>query len=377
MTDGPFGDIPFFRELQKLLSSSSGPVNLEIARQIAGAVISQSQDGYPDAESQKRYADDVRNAELILSGYTRLEAEEPAAVKVLNRRGWLDVALPGWTWVLASVAKAFTKPLSEQTPEGGMAGAEAMMGQVMPLMMGLQAGSLIGHLANDALGSHDLPLPPPDDHLILVLPNAASVASDYRFDIPEFQRWLALRETAHHLVTRSAGWVPSYHRSLVTDLIDSIDIDMTDIESRLTELQSGGLEALSGSSQSGEALPIVQTARHDAALARLRAFLAVFHGYATHASSAVADELIPSAGQIREGMTRHGAAPSEGKRALSSLLGLALDRSLQEAGVTFCAAVVSLRGIAELNRVWTAPDNLPAPEEIKDPFSWMERVLDV
>lgn len=374
MTDQPFGDIPFFRELQKLLSSSTGPVNLEIARQVAGAVIPHSQDPYPDKDVQKRYGERVRSAELILSGYTRLAVEEPASVAVLNRRTWLDIALPGWGWVLEGIANAFTKTLSEQGHEEGP-GIGTMMGQVMPLMMGLQAGSLIGHLSNDVLGSYDQPLPPPGDRLVLVLPNAASVATDYGFDMSEFERWLALREAAHALVMRSVPWAPAYHRSLIGELIDSIDIDMGDIESRLIELQSGGLEALSGGGQN-EVLPIVQTERHSAALERLRAFVSLFHGYAMHASSAVAGELIPDAGKINEGMTRQAAVSSEGKRALDSLLGLALDRSVHEAGVTFCAAVVSLRGIAELNQVWIAPDNLPTLAEVKDPFAWMERVLE-
>jgi uncharacterized protein (DUF2342 family) len=26
--------------------------------------------------------------------------------------------------------------------------------------------------------------------------------------------------------------------------------------------------------------------------------------------------------------------------------------------------------------VWDAPDNLPSSEEIRDPFQWMERVLE-
>jgi uncharacterized protein (DUF2342 family) len=34
-----------------------------------------------------------------------------------------------------------------------------------------------------------------------------------------------------------------------------------------------------------------------------------------------------------------------------------------------------LHGIDALNRVWEAPDNLPALAEIKDPFAWIERVV--
>ncbi|HZA20057.1 MAG TPA: hypothetical protein VE889_04305, partial [Actinomycetota bacterium] len=39
MTQEPFGDIPLFREIQRLLQAGGGgPINLEIARQVATAV---------------------------------------------------------------------------------------------------------------------------------------------------------------------------------------------------------------------------------------------------------------------------------------------------------------------------------------------------
>jgi uncharacterized protein (DUF2342 family) len=52
------------------------------------------------------------------------------------------------------------------------------------------------------------------------------------------------------------------------------------------------------------------------------------------------------------------------------------DRKLETSGSTFCAAIVSLKDIETLNRVWEAPDNLPTLDEIKDPFAWIERVVD-
>jgi uncharacterized protein (DUF2342 family) len=73
-------------------------------------------------------------------------------------------------------------------------------------------------------------------------------------------------------------------------------------------------------------------------------------------------------------MARRAISPSEGESLLAGLLGLSFDRGLEQAGTTFCAAVVSLKGLQLLNRVWDAPDNLPALQEIKDPFKWMERV---
>ena len=60
---------------------------------------------------------------------------------------------------------------------------------------------------------------------------------------------------------------------------------------------------------------------------------------------------------------------------LMSVLGVSVDRGVENAGRTFCNAVVGLHGLTSLNRVWEAPDNLPSIGEIKDPFTWIERVL--
>ncbi len=79
--------------------------------------------------------------------------------------------------------------------------------------------------------------------------------------------------------------------------------------------------------------------------------------------------------RIDERMERLRAAPTEGKSMLAGVLGIERDRVLEAGGRTFCAAVVKLKGISALNELWTAADNLPNLEEIKDPFSWMERVL--
>jgi uncharacterized protein (DUF2342 family) len=141
------------------------------------------------------------------------------------------------------------------------------------------------------------------------------------------------------------------------------------------DLQSKGLEGMQAGIGIEDVLPVVPSERHSRSLDRLRAFIALLHGYAHHAAAAVSDEILSNPALIEEGMTRRDASPSEGRELLYAVLGFDVDRSLQVSGATFCAAVVKLQGIEALNRVWHAPDNLPSLAEIKDPFAWMERVL--
>jgi putative hydrolase len=375
MSQEPFGDIPLFREIQRLLSSSEGPVNLEIARQVALAVATQgAQDPRPAPATTSSFDTAVHQCEGPLSGYTRLSVIEPVRSHVVGLAWWVTATLEGWRWLLDRLAGRFSGQLTglEGEPEAGP--LQAALGQVGPLLMGLQAGTLVGHLARDSLGRYDLPIPRDDDgRVFFVLANVDRAVADYGFDSEVFRRWLALHQVARHLVVSSVPWVHRYLKSLLTEVVDAVEIDASDLERRLVELQSQGMNALQEGLGASNVLPVVPTERHRRALERLHAFLALFEGYAVHAVRALAPEIVGDTARIDEGMARRDAAASTGRDLLSGLLGVSIDRDAESAGATFCAAVTRLKGPKFLNRVWDAPDNLPDTQELRDPFAWMER----
>jgi putative hydrolase len=377
MAQDPFGDIPLFRELQRLLSSGDGPVNYEIARQVGTAIATQgvSEPSVP-AETARSFAEAVHASEVVVSGYTRLPLDEPLGSRVLNRAQWVAATLDSWKWLLNRLAGRFGGELGKLGGEETAGSLQTALGQIAPLLMGIQAGTLVGHLSREMLGRYDVPIPRDDDgKLFVVAPNVEAICADYGFDADTFRRWLALQEVTRGLIVNSVAWVDRYFRGLLTEIIDSIEIDASDLERRLMELQSQGPEALQEGLGAQGALPIVPTERHQRALGRLHAFMALFEGYARQTSAAVGGEVVGDTTKIDEGMARHTLSPSDGEEMLATLLGLSLDRALETAGATFCAAVLKLKGIGALNRVWEAPDNLPAIEEIKDPFAWIDRVL--
>jgi putative hydrolase len=377
MSQQPFGDIPLFREIQRLLASGGGPVNKEIAKQVAGAIVAGSDpDARPTPSEIHALAENVHQATALLSGYTRLTIDEPLRSDLVTRTRWVTTTLDAWSWLFEHLATRYSGELEDQGGEAaeGAAAMKAAMSQIAPLLMGIQVGTLIGHLSKEALSRHDFPIPRDDDqHIFVVSPNCASVANDYGLSADQLRSWIAIQETARSLVTHRFAWVVRYFRSLFIELIDSIDIDMGALEQRLIELQSGGLEAVT-EGLGDQTLPIVASERHNKALQRLQAFIAVWEGYGQQASQQVAEEMLAGSEVIDEAMARRAVSASEGENLLSGILGFSFDRKLEQSGRTFCAAVVSLKGIVQLNRVWDAPDNLPSLEEIKDPFAWMERV---
>lgn len=372
------GDIPLFREIQKLLSSSHGPINLEIAGQVATALNQDSTDRI-DTAAARTLADAVRNAEFIVAGYTRLTVDEPARSEVISRRQWIASTMSGWGWLLTHLASRFSSEVTSFASERGeeVNPMGAVMGQIAPLLLGMQAGTLIGQLARDALGRYDPGIPRRDEgHLFFVGTTIDQVAGEYGFDPDSFRRWLALEDVARHTIAGMAPWVDKYRSSLFIELIDSLEIDVSDMESRLADLQSRGPEALQEGFDTSQMLPIVQTPRHTKALDRLRAFIGLFEGYARHVSTAVGDQAVGDTSRIAEGMRRRSASPSEGRAMLNAMLGWKPEPGLEQTGTTFCNAIVELHGVAALNRAWSAPDNLPTIAEVRDPFQWIERVLD-
>lgn len=378
MAQEPFGDIPLFREIQKLLSSSQGPVNFEIARQVAGAVATQGlSDTDIDSETSGSFRAAVQEAERLVAGFTRIAFDEVARVEMLGRARWVDSTIASWGWLLEHLASHFTRELGRAEGESSAGILQGAIGQVAPLLIGVQAGTLVGHLGRGALARYDYPIPRDDDsHLFFVAPGVRQVASDYDLEPQSLARWLSLHECARHVVMTARPWVARYLRSLLTEVVDATEIDTGDLERRLMELQTKGMEGLQGADAPESALPIVSTERHRKASDRLNAFVAAFEGYASHVEKEVGKQLLDNGGRVAESIVRFRATHGEAEALLGSVLGIAVDRDLESAGATFCAAVVSLRNLTALNEIWTAPDNLPTMAEIKDPFAWMERVLD-
>lgn len=377
MTQEPFGDVPLFRELQRLLSAGGGPVNFEIARQVGRAIAAEAAPrGAGDPELAAALGSGVRDSEVLVAGYTGLQLVEPARTGVTTPVEWVPITLDAWKWLFERLAGRFVEQLTKLVGQQGDSPLQSALGQVSPLLIGMQVGALIGHLAREVLGRYDLPIPRDDDgRLIFVGPNIARLAGDYNLEMQPFCRWLALDSCARHAVVTAVPWVAKYQRALLTEIVDSIEIDASDIERRLMDIQSQGMESLEQSVTPSDLISIAPTDRHRRALKRLRAFLAAHQGYANHVAAAVGPKVLPEPTRINEVMTRHRASPSSGQAMLADVLGIALDRAVENAGLTFCNGVVKLKGLRALNRMWDAADNLPSLEEIRDPFAWMERVL--
>jgi coenzyme F420 biosynthesis associated uncharacterized protein len=356
-------NIPLFREIQRVLMAQTGPVNWEIARQIASAVSEAGGAGPAhDEKDVEQLTEAARIAELHLTRVTRLES--PAAlerIEVVDRRGWADRNLDGM------------KPLIERFA-GRFEGSGAMpgvLGAVGPFLIGVQVGFLVGYLSRRVLGQYDLCLPRPgDETLYFVFPNIVQVERELEFDPQQFRMWLALHEVTHHLEFQGPRWTRPHFIGLIESFVDASEVDPQQLVEKLQGF--GDPERWNYiASHPEELLPLMMTDAQRKVAEEIQSFMSVLEGFAEWAMDAAGKDLLPEFEKMREGINRRRVERSSIEKMLEGLLGIDLKMQQYRAGEKFVSAVARAD---KLDLLWVGAENLPSSAEIENPASWLSRV---
>src|SRR5213592_2373448 len=86
-----FADVPLFREIQRVLLSSPGPINWELARHVGIATASWGGDEHaPTEEDARSFAETVRYAGLSVAEFTGLPGpSDLPEVQAIRRAQWV------------------------------------------------------------------------------------------------------------------------------------------------------------------------------------------------------------------------------------------------------------------------------------------------
>ena len=147
-----FGRIPLFREFARLMATASGPVNWELARQVAVATAAGAEDlgmtpqlprpaAAPDPGAARSWDDRLRLAELWIDPVTSLPAPGVAlTARPVNRPDWAEAVLGGFAPLVEPGARRVAEALG--TGAGmGSPGVGDMVGRVGGLVAGLTSSS--------------------------------------------------------------------------------------------------------------------------------------------------------------------------------------------------------------------------------------------
>jgi putative hydrolase len=374
-------DAPLLREIQRVLLSSTGPVNWELARQIGIASASWSgEDPAPTDDDRRSFEEAVRLAELKVQGFTGLEPpHDLPRIDPVRRGQWVQANIEGLKAVVEPAASKLAEAVGRAQGEAPLAEtagfAQQMVRQLSPLLLGAQVGSVLGYLAQHVLGQYDIALPRSDSPaLLFVVPNIAAFERDWSLPPTDFRTWVALHEVTHRFEF-ARPWALGRFRSLLEDFLSTVELDIKGLQTRLESLDMSDPQAMQDMLQGEEGLfGAVLDQEQRLKLGRIQAFMASAEGYGDHVTHAIGRELLTSYGRIEEAMRRYRET-EQGDPVFERLLGIEMKREQYRLGRAFCDTVTELSDEATLARMWDSSESLPSLPELAEPRLWLARTV--
>src|SRR5271168_960316 len=403
---GPLGDPQQFadalRQFADLLSWQGGPVNWDLAKNVARHAIVAAGDPSVLEAQRREITEAVRLADLWLDQAT----EFPSGIRKIeawSRSEWLEATFPVWAKFCDPIAakgveamsgmfNADPAQLGGEVPEelrqalgafggaGGLGGLAAMMRQIGGAMIGSQTGTAVGELAREVVGSSDIGLPLGPEGVAALLPaGVAQFGQGLSVEVAEVRLFLALREAAHQRLFAHVPWLRAHLLGAVEQYASGITVDMARLQEAMPEVDITNPEALR-EALSGEGLFRPEdTPAQKAALTRLETALALVEGWVATVVSAAANERLTHADALAEAIRRRRATGGPAERTFATLVGLELrPRRLREAA-TIWQGLTEARGPDGRDALWGHPDLLPVADDLENPDTFVhgQQELDI
>ena len=375
-----WNDVPLFREIQRVLMSSSGPVNWELARQVGIASASWgTEDPAPGEADRRGFEEAVRVSELQVAGLTGLQApSDIPKVEAVRRGQWVQANIEGLRTVLepaaAKIGAAIAAAQQDSIPEPSQAGVAQVLGQLSPLLLGAQVGTVLGTLAQQVLGQYDIAVPRPDDSgaLLFVVPNIARFEKEWSLDPTDFRTWIAIHEVTHRFEF-ARPWALTRFRELIDDFTSTLTLDVGELQQRLASLDPSNPESMQEMLAGEDSMfGAVMDDEQRLKLRRVQAFMTAAEGYGDHVMHALGAQMLPSYARIDEAMRRYRET-EQVDPVFERLLGIEVKREQYRLGRAFCDTVVELTDEATLARMWDSAEALPSMPELEEPRLWLAR----
>lgn len=387
-----FADTPLFREIQRVMAASDGPINWELARQVG---IATAQEGKPDPEPTDEdgagFVSAVRVAELQIAELTGLDAPtDVAQVRAVRRATWVEENLTGLRELLEPAAGRVTETLASAQGGGDLAaqlpkelrsqlppGFEQQLQQAVtmfsPLMMGTQVGQTLGFLGQHVLGQYDVAVPRPEPGaLLFVVPNIAAFEQDWSLSPTDFRTLIAIHEVTHRFEF-ARPWAAPRFRELLADFLSTMEVDADQLRERMAGIDPADPEAMRRAVEEGDGLfGTVLDDEQRLKLGRIQAFMAAAEGYGDHVMHVLGAKLLAGYPRISEAMRRYRETEVHDP-VFERLLGIEMKRDQYRQGRVFCDTVVELTDEPTLTTMWSSGEALPSLPEIEEPRLWLAR----
>lgn len=391
MGDNPFGGLPFFGDMMKAMAGQ-GPLNWDIARQFA-LMGTSVEGGQPNVDPAARIAIEqlIPIAVMHVGDVLGDQAQRSLSrtkFEYCTPSQWCQATLNAYQPLFNELAVALSQPSSVETDANTYIDLENSdpMAQMMrnltsmmvPSLLGMTVGSMIGQLAQKAFGQYDLLLPRSPENTVLLVPSTIETfAENWSLPHADMRMWVLIHELAAHAVLQ----VPHIrHRLLqaVEQHVKAFRPDPTAAFERMTHLEvdsDNPMAALQHAfSQPEIMLGAVISPEQEAMMPALDALLATLVGIIDWTVDTVAQRVLGGAGAIAEAVRRRRIEESPADIFVEHLLGVRYTRAVVSRGKSFVAGVIERSSPNTLLGVLERESTLPTPAEVDAPGLWLARL---
>lgn len=374
-------------QLGQMLSqagSSAGPVNYDVAKQIAlqrlGAEGGRKA-GFSSAaadSSDTSVADAAHLAELWLDAATILPAGATTSV-AWSPRDWVEKTLSTWQRLCDPVAKRISGAWVEALPEEAKQAAGpllSMVGQMGGMAFGSQLGNALAQLGSEVLTSTEVGLPLGPDATSALLPaNIEKFTEGLERPSSEVLVFLAAREAAHQRLFTHVPWLRQRLLATVEEFAHGISVDTDALQELAGKIDPANPASIEEAMSSGVLEP--QTSpEQEAALARLETLLALVEGWVDVVVADAVGDRLPGADALRETLRRRRATGGPAEQTFATLVGLELRPRRLRAASALWKLLGEKHGVDKRDGLWSHPDLIPTAEDLDDPLEFVERLGD-
>ena len=347
-----------FHELFALMSSS-GPVNIPLARELSRHLSGQVEP--LDPWLVEELVELVRVAEYRVAGIVPTLSFAKSVVP-LGSREWGDMMVENMAPMM--------EPYVERFQEGA-GRARSTLSSLAPAIAGAHLGTWVGVTATRVVGSCETGIPAlPSDQVLLALPAIEEMADDLSEDGRTIRLWAALYETAHRHVFSLPHIREAYldlHRQYAT----SVEILPASLLEQMEDAEQVGTPALMGIHiHLGEGgmldTPLTGPERDN-----LGDFMGVTTSMARWLATKAGEETSPDIETIfvKRDLEANLLDSLGGRLIIASVTTEDIER-----GADFLNEVQNRFGDSALERLWL-PGGIPLAGEIEDPVGWAARTL--
>ncbi|MGW5644986.1 zinc-dependent metalloprotease [Saccharopolyspora sp. NPDC003752] len=357
-------------------SGGSGPVNYELAKQLAVQQLHNNQrTERPSQDQVKAIEDAIRLAELWLDATTSLPAGV-RSVQTWSSVDWVEKTLPTWQRLCDPVAQRMSSAWLEALPEEAKQAAGpllSMLGQMGGMTFGSQLGNGLAQLGGEVLTSTDVGLPLAPAGTAALLPaNIERFIEGLDRPISEATVFLAAREAAHHRLFSHVPWLGQRLLATVEEYARGIHIDtsaLEDLAGKVDPTNPSSMQELMGSGM----LEPKTTPEQQVALNRLETLLALVEGWVDVVVADAVGDRLPGAGALGETVRRRRATGGPAEQTFATLIGLELRPRRMRDAANLWRLMTERHGVESRDRVWDHPDLLPDSSDLDEPLDFADR----